>query len=148
VRVPPDPADYRLEIHATRHAPSTISTDITATWTFHSQSGDTILPMSAVRLLPDLDSHDTAPANRPFTVPFVVQRQTGSAPASVATLAIDVSDDDGATWHQTTVVRHGATGTALLFHPARAGFVSLRATATDDAANTVTETITHAYRIA
>jgi hypothetical protein len=59
-----------------------------------------------------------------------------------------VSYDDGGTW-QTAPVRRGDDGQwlASVRHPAGATFVSLRATATDGAGNTVDQTIIHGYRL-
>ena len=94
------------------------------------------------------DETNTAPANRAFKVPFVVERQAGSGAGTVRSVSIDASYDDGATWQPAPVSRSGSTGTFVLRHPATAGFVSLRASSTDDAGNTVTETIIRAYRIA
>ena len=46
------------------------------------------------------------------------------------------------------MVRSGQHGVVLLKHPAKAGFVSLRAASTDAAGNTVKQTIIRAYEIA
>lgn len=146
--LPPDTADYRLEVRSTRGAPSTISTQVAAAWTFRSGTGDAILPLSAVRLRPDLDNYNIAPANQPFTVPFTVEWQASSSFEPLVSLTVDVSYDDGATWHQATVNRDGSTGSVLVNHPASAGFVSLRTTSTDAAGNTAEQTIIRAYRIA
>lgn len=53
-----------------------------------------------------------------------------------------MSYDDGATWVVAPVVK----GAAVVRHPQGQGFVSLRATASDTAGNTVTQTVIHAYR--
>jgi hypothetical protein len=137
-----------LEVSASRDAPSTVSTQVAASWTFRSGHGNTVLPLSAVRLLPELDDTNTAPANRPLTVSFVIERQAGADTGAVSSVKIDVSYDDGATWHPATVQRSGATATFMLQHPASPRFVSLRAMSTDDSGNTIMQTIIHAYRIA
>jgi hypothetical protein len=55
--------------------------------------------------------------------------------------------DDGATWSRPALVTVGDSRLALLFHPANARFVSLRAAATDSAGNSVQQTILRAYRL-
>jgi hypothetical protein len=147
VEVPPEPADYRVEVRAARDAPSTVSTRVDAAWTFRSGSGRAVLPVSAVWFRPELDDRNTAAAGKPFVVPFTVVRQAGAAPGSVRTVTVDVSYDDGATWQRASVERRGSTGVVRLRHPAAAGFVSLRASATDSAGNSVTHTVIRAYRL-
>jgi hypothetical protein len=44
------------------------------------------------------------------------------------------------------VVFAGTRGLALVWHPATPGFVSLRAHAADAGGNSVTQTVTRAYR--
>ena len=145
--VPADTGRYRLEIAATRAAPVTLSTAIDTVWTFDSGSsgGDApvALPLSAIRFAPPVDDQNSAPAGQAFAVPVVVASQPGSAAGPLAHLSVDVSYDDGTTWQHA-----GMRGdTALLRHPAAAGYVSLRATATDSSGDTVTQTVVHAYRL-
>jgi hypothetical protein len=45
------------------------------------------------------------------------------------------------------VLRSGQHGLAIVRHPSGAGFVSLRATSADSAANTVKQTVIRAYAI-
>jgi subtilisin family serine protease len=59
-------------------------------------------------------------------------------------LRVEVSFDGGATWRPARMTGH----TAKLTHPSGTGFVSLRATATDNRGNTVEQTIINAYRFA
>jgi hypothetical protein len=152
VNVPPGEAAYRLGVEMTRGEPNLLSTKVSAVWTFRSGNvaGDkpAPLPVSAVRFRPPLDAQNTAPAGQSFAVPFEVQRHPGSAAGTVRTLTVEASYDDGATWQDVRVTRDGQCGTAFLEHPGGAGFVSLRANATDTAGNTVSQTVIRAYRIA
>jgi hypothetical protein len=77
--------------------------------------------------------------------PVTVSRQDG--PARVTALRVEASFDDGRTWHAVRPDRAGSGWLATVHQP-RSGFATLRATATDSDGNTVTETITRAYRIA
>ncbi|MDR7321605.1 MULTISPECIES: S8 family peptidase [Catenuloplanes] len=145
--VPPAAADYRVEITSTLGAPARLSTSLAATWTFASAHTDpatfTALPMSAVVFTPAVDDESVAPKGRAFSVPVRIDRQEGSAAAANRSLTVEASFDDGRTWTRVPV-RDGAV---QLRHPDRAGFVSLRAVAVDQAGNTVSQTMIRAYEI-
>ncbi|WP_433421038.1 S8 family serine peptidase [Microtetraspora malaysiensis] len=144
--VSPGRARYRLEAEAERGAPATLSTRVSAVWTFSSGAvqAEERLPISVVRFSPDLDRLNTAPAGVAFTIPVTVQPQPGSKATGSRELKVEVSYDDGATWVPARV--HGAR--VLLRHPGKEGFVSLRATSTDGDGDTVEQTVIRAYRIA
>ncbi|SEH03625.1 Subtilase family protein [Nonomuraea solani] len=145
--VPAREAAYRLVVESERGAPATLSTRVSGEWTFRSGhvAGDAParLPVSVVRFTPALDSENSAPSERRFTVPVSVRPLAGSAARPVRRLSVEVSYDDGATWTRAEI--HGSA--AVLRHPAGDGFVSLRAHAVDGAGNTVTQTVVRAYRI-
>ncbi|MEU8289098.1 S8 family serine peptidase [Micromonospora sp. NPDC048905] len=144
--VPAGKATYRLEATATRGAPDTLSTSVSVAWTFTSAhtTSPQRLPLTTVRPTLVLDDTNTARTGRIAAVPVALDRQAGSTAAANRTLGVSASFDDGRTWVALPVLRN----VALISHPRRAGFVSLRLTATDTAGNTVTETIQRAYRIA
>jgi hypothetical protein len=148
--VPPDDAGYRLAVNAVRLGPASLSTSMTAAWTFRSRhvAGTQVLPLSAIRFTPVLDETSTAPAGRPFSVPVKVERQAGAGTATVRTLTVEVSYDNGATWRPVPLESTSDGGVARLSHPNAAGFVALRAAMTDTDGNTTEVTIIHAYRIA
>ncbi|MCS7482752.1 S8 family serine peptidase [Umezawaea endophytica] len=140
-------ASYRVETEATRSGVSEFSTKVTAAWTFRSEEVGpryTPLPMSIIRFRPDLDRRNTAPANRTFPVPLVVQQNPGADNGRVNRITVDVSFDDGKTWRHAPVI-----GRSALVHNGPAGsFASLRAKATDSKGNTVENTVIRAYKIA
>jgi subtilisin family serine protease len=144
-RVPAEPDDYRLVVEAERDPAFDVSTRLAVTWTFRSAHADGVepLPLSAVRFSPALAADNTAPAGKPFVVPVAVQAMNGAL-YSPNRLTVDVSYDEGQTWQQATV-RHKSA--VLLTHPATATSVSLRATATDNAGNTVEQTVIRAYTL-
>jgi hypothetical protein len=144
--VPAAKATYRLEATVTRGAPDTLSTSVSVAWTFTSAhtAAPARLPLTTARLTPVLDDTNTARAGRPMLIPVALDRQAGSTAASGRTLGVSASFDDGKTWVALPVVKN----VAVIVHPRRPGFVSLRVTATDTAGNTVTQTIQRAYRIA
>lgn len=102
--------------------------------------------MLAERFAPALDSHNRAPSGRRFAVPVYVQRN-GDPSVTVAKLAVEVSYNDGGTWVPARLSGSGERRTAIVAHPASAGFVSLRATATDTDGNGVEQTIIRAYAL-
>lgn len=119
------------------------STKINADWTFTApfrQGRRTALPLLTARVEPPVDLTNTAPGGRAVTFPVTVTREDG--PATIRSLSVEVSYDDGQTWHTATV----SDGKVTLTHPAN-GFATLRVKAADSDGNTVTETITRAYRI-
>ncbi|MEE6260204.1 molybdopterin-binding protein [Plantactinospora sonchi] len=149
--VPAEAANYRFTVEVERPAAAQLSTRVSASWTFRSgrpANGQTRhLPVQAVRFAPELDGRNAAPAGREFRVPVRVQRQAGAEPAGCASLTVDVSYDDGRTWRPARVTGTGPNRIAVLTHPTGAGFVSLRASATDTAGNTVRQTTIRAYRL-
>jgi hypothetical protein len=147
--VPADEASYRLAIEATRPAQAQFSTRVSAEWTFRSThvagQQPQLLPLLAVRFTPELDGLNAAPANGTFRIPVTLQQAGGST--GVDNLIVEVSYDDGSTWHPARLSGAGPTWTATVDHPAGTGFASLRASAKDSAGNTVRQTIIHAYRL-
>jgi hypothetical protein len=65
----------------------------------------------------------------------------------VTELGLEVSHDDGATWHAVPILRVGNHGLALVQHPPRPGAVALRARATDGDGNSVRQSVIGAYHI-
>ncbi|MFY1669249.1 S8 family serine peptidase [Plantactinospora sp. WMMB334] len=147
VELPPEVGDYRLTMTAERGGPATLSTRVGVTWTFRSGhvAGETPVrqPISTVRFSPRVDNDNSTPAGQTGTVPVTVTAQPGSGAGANETLTVEVSYDDGVTWAPAEVT----AGQAVLRHPAGPGYVSLRASATDTAGNTVTQTVIRAYKI-
>jgi subtilisin family serine protease len=149
--MPAGEAAYKIRVEANRGAPNTLSTNVTAEWTFRSagvaDEEFRPFPASAVRFAPPVDQRNTAPAGKVWLVPVEVQRQPNSTAGRARTLTVEVSYDDGATWKKVPVVRAGQQGVVFVHHPNKAGFVSFRAASTDTAGNTVKQTVIRAYAI-
>ncbi|MFC6017313.1 S8 family serine peptidase [Plantactinospora solaniradicis] len=145
--VPAEAGAYRLTMNAERGGPATLSTRVSVTWTFRSGhvDGETPirLPVSTVRFSPRVDSDNSTPAGQTGTIPVSVTAQPESGAGANESLSVEVSYDDGVTWAPAEVT----AGQAVLRHPAAPGYVSLRASATDTAGNTVTQTVIRAYKI-
>ncbi|MCS7477064.1 S8 family serine peptidase [Umezawaea endophytica] len=145
--VPPGPGAFRARAEVTRSTDvSDLSTRVAVDWTFRSgtTSGERRLPMSVVRFTPELDRTGSAPANRPLSVPLVVDQQPGADNPPLRHFRVEVSYDDGASWTGAPVLGR----TALVGNRAAAGtFVSLRVRATDDRGGELDQTVIRAYRL-
>ncbi|MFE5515762.1 serine protease [Streptomyces sp. NPDC056529] len=138
----PGAASYRLTATATRGDATSPGGRVTAAWTFTSAATarPAALPLSTVRFAPALGLDGTAPADARVRVPVTVQ---GTAAGSgVRSLTVSVSTDDGTTWTRVPVT----DGRAAFRNPAAGRSVSLRAELTDTKGNTLTQTLTDAYR--
>jgi len=149
--VPPEWSPYTLETTVSRGGPTVLGTQISAVWSFSSSSVDPNsvlrLPLWAVTFKPVLNADNVAPVGS-FQIPLTAVAQTGSPVAGMNTITVQYSTNDGATWQNATVTGSGVNRTATVTHPNTTGFVSLRATATDFAGNSVTQTTIRAYKIA
>ena len=147
--VPPGKAQYRLELREEHLAPMRLSTTVESVWTFSSAHVDasTPLPVLGLGFAASLDERNTARAGSFALTPIIVSQQQDSGVGRVTKLTVDVSYDDGATWQKAQVVKAFNKWLLVLRHPNRAGFVSLRAQATDSAGNTVKQTVIRAYEL-
>jgi hypothetical protein len=76
-----------------------------------------------------------------------VQRNGAESPGRVDTPTVEVSYDDGATWHRARLTRGGGGWTAEVEHPRDAEFVSLRSSVSDRGGDVAKQTILHAYAL-
>ncbi|MET8976340.1 S8 family serine peptidase [Streptomyces sp. NPDC004539] len=146
--VPAAGSAYRLDVTGTRSTSwhGQRSQRIEASWTFTSAATQepTALPLTVLRFQPRTNLDGVAPAATETGLPFTVQQQGPRGNRSLATVKVEVSFDDGATWTTVSARVHGSAGLATVTHPA-AGWVSLRAGGTDRAGNTFTQTVIRAY---
>jgi hypothetical protein len=136
---------YTLVSEAAKSGPEwPLSVRTKASWTFQTSPSKrrAPLPLLDVRFDLPLDGYNTAHGGMSGFVTAV--QQTG--PSHVMRMSVEVSFDDGTTWQPAPVKRDGSRWKVDL--PAGSGFASLRATATDTAGNSVTETMIRAYRAA
>jgi subtilisin family serine protease len=153
--VPDSPGRYTLTCTANRVVPfSVLGTRSEATWTFTAPgptppTAPAPLPLLAVRATGAVFGMNDAPAGRLFPLVLHVERPVGAPSTRIASLELDASFDDGATWKQAVVLRIPGDdrGLAILRHPRSAGFVSLRLRAADANGNRVTHTMIRAYGI-
>jgi hypothetical protein len=144
----PAPGTYRLSVRAHRDVNfSAYATEQRIDWTFSSQHTATQqnLPLLAVRYQATLDPYGRARAGKPCTVNIWLEANSAPQQKSATTTAVRASYDDGKTWQQVQVVTRDGQTRAIFTPPRSAKFVSLRATAHDQAGNSVDQTVIRAF---
>ncbi|MER7244256.1 S8 family peptidase [Kribbella sp. NPDC000426] len=128
---PADKASYKLVATRTQEVwPWATRIDLEAT--FSSSADQPTIPIHTVAFQPDVDGNNSV-VRKPVTVlPFTVE--------GVKTVKVQYSDDGGASWKQAPVA-----GNKAIFPTPAGNTVSLRATATDAAGNSTTQTVIAAY---
>ncbi|CAG6393732.1 S8 family serine peptidase [Streptomyces cocklensis] len=140
------PLPYRLVAETSQDGVLPSSPSTRTEWGFTSGSGYVDLPLIQLDYGVPTDLSGRAPRNTPLTLTAShLPGVTGAGTIDGATL--QVSYDDGATWTALHLARHGTTWTSTAKAPRSAGHVSLRATAEDDAGNTVSQTVLRAYAL-
>ncbi|MFB7375234.1 S8 family serine peptidase [Streptomyces sp. NPDC056222] len=153
VEVPAGNLPYRAVLDAERPGDLfRLSTRTHTEWTFMSDTVDSDFfePFSVLNLdyKLELDLHGDVKANATQEIALKpVSMGLGSLPGTVTTVKLDVSYDDGATWHKVTVTK-GADGRWTgSFRTAKkpGGFISVRASAETDSGFSVKNEIIRAY---
>jgi hypothetical protein len=147
----PESAEYRIEQEVTRSSDLfDLSTEVAAAWTFRTQhaEGDfEILPLPALRFSLDLDEHNQTHA-RALVLPVHVERVAGAPTPRIASIRVDVSFDDGASWARVPLIVLGADALGLIVHPPGATHVSLRGSTADVQGNSAEMKVIRAYGLA
>ncbi len=143
--LPPQTLPYRL-VADTRSDSDVLPYSRTThtEWTFHSGTADDqALPLVQLDYGTDVDLAGRAKRTSPFSVQPVV---LGGAATddTVTTVRLDISYDDGATWHRQELKRNKDTWQTLLHAPSRADYVSFRVTAEQRDGDGVTQTVIRA----
>ncbi len=140
---------YRLVSENDRDAwAGPYSTSTRTEWSF--TSGD-VKPGTAdsptlIQLDYDVDTDRDGRARRTFDLTVAPSTlATATDPGVVRTLTLDVSYDDGATWHRAAVRPRANAWSARITAPRAAQFVTLRTSARDTRGNTVEQRITRAF---
>ncbi|MEU4196065.1 S8 family serine peptidase [Kribbella sp. NPDC026611] len=144
----PEKATYTLVSTQTRQSFSTFSTRMDLRWTFSSGStaDETKLPMLGIRYQPAVDSHNVADRKPVTVLPVVIDAQDGATVPRIKKLTVQVSGDDGTSWHDAGVVATGAgTFKAIFATPKGANAVSLKAHLVDAGGNVTDLTTIGAY---
>jgi hypothetical protein len=140
---------YRFEEDTTRPSdPWKTSIRTHSAWTFKSEQATGVVGLPLLQLDYEVDTDlagDAAGGSRAVIgiTPRHLAGAVGAGAINGATL--EISYDDGGTWQPLTLTRHSDTWEARVHFPKEAGFVSLRATASDDAGNAVEQEVIRAF---
>ncbi|MFE7228012.1 S8 family serine peptidase [Nocardioides sp. NPDC057577] len=158
VPVAEGPQTYRFEID-TDAADDThrYSTSTRTSWTFVADQGDAEVPgqngtpLPLIQLDYDVDTALDGTVRAGSTVPFAVapyNQPDAPRAGSVVGATLEVSYDGGKSWTNAKLRKDGDRWETDLRIPSRgAELVSLRATARDDAGNTVTQKVVSAFGV-
>ncbi|UWE10309.1 S8 family serine peptidase [Actinacidiphila bryophytorum] len=141
-----DPLPYRLVAETSQDGVLPSSPSTRTEWGFTSGSGYVDLPL--IQLDYGVPTDLSGRAKRHAALSLTASHLPGVTGAgTIDGATLQVSYDDGATWTALHLARHGTTWTAPVTAPRSASYVSLRATAKDDAGNTVSQTVLRAYAV-
>ncbi|OLB73359.1 MAG: hypothetical protein AUI14_26290 [Actinobacteria bacterium 13_2_20CM_2_71_6] len=127
---------------------SALSTHSQISWGFDSQkvTGSAPVPILYANAWFDADGHESV-APGPATFEMELRHQPSAADPAVTAASVDVSYDDGTTWHPLSVTlpdAHHVRGTWTVPAGTRPGYLAVHFHAVDAAGSTVDETVTHA----
>jgi hypothetical protein len=145
--VSPDPLPYRLVAETSQSGVFPTSTSTRTEWGF--TSGFDYVDIPLIQLDYGVATDISGSAARTTELTLAASHMSGVTGAgTIEGVTLQVSFDDGATWVQAEPAEHGnGSWTASVKAPKSAAFVSLRATAHDDAGNTVSQTVIRAYGV-
>ncbi|MET9478533.1 S8 family serine peptidase [Streptomyces sp. NPDC002922] len=148
----PERLPYRLVSENSRGIwTNPYSTSTRTEWGFTSAANEPGTFAAAVPLIQldykvDIDTAGKARRNADLTVtPSHVPFPGGPSSKAIGDVTVDVSYDDGATWHKAALNHLGDSWKTALNAPANARYVTLRTTAHDDQGNSITQSITRAF---
>jgi hypothetical protein len=139
---------YRMVLTGQRKATFTPYSSSTRTeWDFTSKAtadgASAVLPL--VQLDIEIGTDAAGRAGRHDTLSVTAAHLPGAAGAGkIGTVGLELSYDDGKTWHTATRDSHG---NFRLDAPGKASYVSLRASAHDSAGNSVRQTVMRAFGV-
>src|SRR5262245_12395291 len=148
VHVPHGRRTYQLvaRTHPTRAWD--LSTHVSTVWTVHSRAGRVAVPLLTPSYVPPTD---LAGNLRPGPTGFGLSFHSSPHTARVAQVSVELSTDDGRTWHRARVTRRSGLTFHVGFRNPRAHgtahYMSMRVTASDIHGNAVQETALHVYRL-
>ncbi len=146
--LPAEKAKYTFQSSMTRQTYSAFSTRTDLTWTFSSAAtkAETLIPLVTVGYQPKVDEHNVADRKPVTVLPFTLVAQPDGALPAVKKVELQVSGDDGKTWHKAAVVPAGhGSYQAIFATPKGAKTISLKAHVLDTHGNTADQTTIGAY---
>ncbi|WP_405055815.1 S8 family serine peptidase [Kribbella sp. NBC_01505] len=144
----PEKAKYTFQTSMTRETYAAFSTRTDLSWTFSSAATakETPLPMVGVGYQPKVDKYNVADRQPVTVLPFNLLAQPDSALPAVKKVELQVSGDDGKTWHKAAVAPAGRGSYKAIFAtPKGARTISLKAHVVDAQGNITDQTTIGAY---
>ncbi|HZX06240.1 MAG TPA: hypothetical protein VFF46_25065, partial [Kribbella sp.] len=116
-------------------------------WTFGSAAtaAETPLPLLGIRYQPKVDDHNVTDRKPVTVLPVVVDPQLGMALPAIRKVTIQVSGDDGKTWHAAAILPIGHGRYKAIFPTPAGQSVSLRSHVVDGSGNATDVTVHKAY---
>ncbi|GLY97314.1 S8 family serine peptidase [Actinoplanes sp. NBRC 103695] len=147
--LPAEPLTYRLVSENNRDAwAGPYSTSTRTEWSFTSGAvkPGTVDSPPLIQLDYDVDTDRDGRAKRTFDLTIAASTlSTATNPGIVRSITLDVSYDDGATWHRADVRPRVKGWSTRISAPRAAQFVTLRTCARDTRGNTVEQRITRGF---
>jgi hypothetical protein len=148
VDVPRGRRVYRLSVTAHPGRAWDLSSHVRDVWRFHSRAGQRNVPLLTPSYAPPTDLSGNL---RPGSTGYRLSFHSGPHSARVARVSVDLSTNNGRSWHRARVTRtSGLTFRVGYRNPAArddARYMSIRVTARDVNGNRVRETALRAYRL-
>jgi subtilisin family serine protease len=145
---------YRLAVRTTQDpAAGRYSTSTETQWRFRSTAPaagveSSVLPLLQLDYAVDTDAAGSAKGRSDLTVTAAQLPGAVGVGVGIGPVTLEVSYDDGGHWQKQTLDRaSGGSWTAHLRAPKGAEYVSLRASATDSAGNSVDQTVIRAFGV-
>ncbi|MFI8448933.1 S8 family serine peptidase [Streptomyces erythrochromogenes] len=142
--LPEEAKPYRIVVDAANDGSAgPYSTTTRTEWSFVSAAAEQqTVPLVQLDYAVDLDADGRARRTAPLHITPLVP---GAPGAKVSSVRLEVSYDEGATWHRPRTVHRDGTWKASLDAPASASSVSLRTTAEAGRGSSVAQTVIRAY---
>jgi hypothetical protein len=147
--VAPEPLPYRLVVDTARDLPDRPYSPRTHTeWVFISDQADyaALEPLPLIQLDYAVSTDLSGRAHRRTGLMVTPSHLPGAAgPGPISTVTLELSYDDGASWHTAKLRRSRNDWLGQLDAPSQAKYATLRTTARDTKGNAVTQTVVRAF---
>jgi hypothetical protein len=142
----PERLPYRLVVEDSRGAwANPYSTSTRTAWGFTSAATNEISSTSLIQLDYAIDTDHSGKADRHAELTIAPKWSVDGSARGIHTPALDVSYDDGRTWHRAPLKNTTSGWSTRLDAPRSAGAVTLRTHAQDGAGNSIDQELTRAF---
>ncbi|MFD7446189.1 S8 family serine peptidase [Streptomyces sp. NPDC059909] len=153
----PERQSYRYVLETARGKwANPYSTSTRTEWDFNSATGAQYqgLALPLIQLDYAVDTDGDGKARRDASLTVTASHPTSPDPdqvlpptSAIGKVGLELSYDDGKTWHKVTLAHSGDGWRTTLDAPRNASYVTVRATAADDRGNAVHQTVTRAFGV-